>query len=182
MRHDVDHDPKTAKKMGITEIALGFNSTYYFRWETADKKIIEYLKNLGHEIGLHYETIATYCKKNNISKKKEVTPDVIDTCRKILKTEILEFEQKYGDISTICSHGDERNRLLGIPNMLLMKRQKPVDYHIKTWANSTELRDIPEIFVAESGNKWDPISLKEAIEKKFRTIYVLIHPIWWSGN
>ncbi|MBC8180636.1 hypothetical protein H8E88_05875 [candidate division KSB1 bacterium] len=182
MRHDVDHDAITAKAMGYIEHQLGVKSTFYFRWLTAEMGPVDYLKNLGHEVGLHYETIATYCRVKNITEKEDVTPEIIDICRDLLKAEIYLFESIYGDIYSICSHGHELNRLLSIPNIVLMKDQNPKDFYVETWANSDELRKVPEIFVADSGNKWDPFSFGEAMERGFETIYVLIHPIWWSDN
>ena len=182
MRHDVDHDAVTAMAMGYIEHQLGAKTTFYFRWITAEKEPIDYLEQLGHEVGLHYETIATYCRLKNITEKEDVTPEIIDICRDILKFEIYLFESRYGNIFSICSHGEEWNRLLGVANIVLMKGQNPEDFNIETWANSDELRKVPEIFVADSGNKWDPFSFEEAMERGYETIYVLIHTIWWSDN
>jgi len=182
MRHDVDWNPapQTAMKMGLIENQLKIKSTYYFRWITADAEPIEYLKKLGHEIGLHYETLATYCKIKKINKKEDVTPEIINVCREILKAEISQFEWKYGDIESICSHGDDWNRNVGIPNFVLMLGEKMQDYSIITYANSQEVRYTPKIFVADSGNKWDPISFEQALNEEHQSIYVLIHPDWWQ--
>ncbi|NOZ60173.1 MAG: carboxypeptidase-like regulatory domain-containing protein [Calditrichaeota bacterium] len=181
MRHDVDHAPITAMGMGFIEHQIGVHSTYYFRWATEGEMQISYLSNFGHEIGLHYETIATYCYTHNITKKEQVTEQVLDICRDILKSEIKLFESKYGDIYSICSHGDKLNASLGIPNYYLILNQSPTDFFIETWANSPEVLKVPEIFVADSGNKWDPFSFEEALDKDYKTIYVLMHPCWWQN-
>ena len=181
MRHDVDWDAETAKKLATFEYKHGAQATYYFRWKTADSNPINYIKKLKHEIGLHYETLADYSERNNITQKEQVTRAVRDTCRSILKTEIEQFEKLYGEINSICSHGAERNWQIGLPNLILISGFDPHNFGVETYANAPEVFEGVDIFVADSGNKWDPFSLDEAIDQNYQIIYVLIHPIWWKG-
>ena len=63
MRHDVDYSPKNALKMAEIENGLGINSSFFIRihacfynpLELKTYKIIQKIKNLGHEIGFHQE-------------------------------------------------------------------------------------------------------------------------------
>lgn len=59
VRHDVDDEPEYTLKMARLEHELNIKSTYYFR---TNKNvfvggIIREVKNLGHEIGYHYEVL-----------------------------------------------------------------------------------------------------------------------------
>ena len=80
MRHDVDFDPQTAKAMGYIEHQFKVHSSFYFRWFAVDIDQISYLKNLGHEVGLHYETLARYCEEHNITNRADGTPEVLEIC------------------------------------------------------------------------------------------------------
>jgi hypothetical protein len=180
MRHDVDFDPKAAMALGYIENQFHARSTFYFRWSTVDSPQVNYLKNFKDEIGLHYETLATYCTKKKITEKSQVTKQVFDTCRETLKEEILLFESRYGDIFSICSHGAARNTLIGISNSALVSKQKMADYYVDIEANSPEITKPVSIMISDSGNKWAPISYEDALKQNYQIIYILIHPDWWG--
>jgi hypothetical protein len=180
LRHDVDVGSQTAMALGYIENQFQAGSTFYFRWSTADGAQINYLRKIGHEIGLHYETLAAYCIENKISKNRDVTDDVIKTCREALKAEISSFEMKFGDIFSICSHGTIRNRLVGIPNSILMSGQTMADFFIETDANAAEITRSMDIMIADSGDHWDPISYEQALKNNYQIMYILIHPDWWG--
>jgi hypothetical protein len=57
MRHDVDRHPENALAMAKLEYGLGVRSTYYFRILPCAfaPPIIAAIRDLGHEIGYHYE-------------------------------------------------------------------------------------------------------------------------------
>jgi hypothetical protein len=57
VRHDVDRRPENALEMARLEQRLGIRSTYYFRILPCAfvPEIISAIKDLGHEIGYHYE-------------------------------------------------------------------------------------------------------------------------------
>jgi hypothetical protein len=57
LRHDVDRRPGNALKMAQLEYALGIRSSYYFRSLPCSfvPDIIEQIRDMGHEIGYHYE-------------------------------------------------------------------------------------------------------------------------------
>jgi hypothetical protein len=183
MRHDVDFDTRMAKAFAYVEKLLDVTSTYYWRWSTVSKEPIEYVKNYGHEVGLHYETLATFCWDNNIYGKKDVTVDVIKKCQDILKSEIKIFEEFYGDIYSISSHGDGRNRLLDIPNRVLLDDEDLADYSIVVCGTQLELtRRSVQTFVADSGGKWYPFGADYALDLAPQNIYCLIHPVWWKQH
>jgi len=182
MRHDVDMDAQAAKAMAYIENQMDIRSTYYFRWRTADIDQISYVRELGHEVGLHYETLASYCAEHHITESTAITPEIIRTCREILKSEIRLFEQKYGDINSICSHGAPQNRLLNVANSILVYEENLSDYYVEIDTNDPRFlkNTAIDIFIADSGSQWQPIPLIAAIQQNYHTILALVHPDWWG--
>ncbi|NOZ56999.1 MAG: hypothetical protein GXO73_09470, partial [Calditrichaeota bacterium] len=182
LRHDVDYDPQTARAMAFIERLLGAHSTFYFRWVTEERSAVEYVKRAGHEVGLHYETLALYCEAHNIRRRGQVTNSVLERCRKLLKMEIARFEDAFGDIHSIASHGAKRNRLLGVPNFELTRGQDLSTFGVELDASLLEghLQQLGiDVFTADSGNRWRPMPLTAALRKGFAGVYVLMHPCWW---
>lgn len=128
LRHDIDTKSEATQYMFDIEKKNNVKATYYFRWETFDKNLIKEISDQGFEVGLHYETIATYCIDN---KQRVITQEDIIKCREILKKEIKEFKEKSGvNIETISSHGNPVNKEIGIPNNVLLIGQNYKDYGI----------------------------------------------------
>lgn len=61
LRHDVDARPADSLRSAEMENRLGISGTYYFRTVPGpwNEEIIRNIYNLGHEIGYHYEDLAT---------------------------------------------------------------------------------------------------------------------------
>ncbi len=98
LRHDVDKRPQNSLRTAKIEHDLGMKGTYNFRIVTQswDERIIKEISGMGHEIGYHYEELATYkgdmakaCDhfKLNLEKLRELAP-----------------------VSTITMHGSPRSR------------------------------------------------------------------------
>lgn len=120
LRHDVDSNTINTKLMFEIEKSNNVKATYYFRWCTINYDIIKKMNELGFEVGLHYETLASYCVENNIN---ELSDDIIKTCRKELKEEIKEFKNNTNiDIKTIANHGHPKNVELGASNNILLEK------------------------------------------------------------
>lgn len=74
LRHDVDARPDNALRMARLEHSLGIRGTYYFRMpHTFDPPIIKEIAALGHEIGYHYETLATIGNEKTKRRRDEGT-------------------------------------------------------------------------------------------------------------
>src|ERR1035437_600790 len=109
LRHDVDARKENSLQFARIQYKIGIVGTYYFRIvpQSFDEKVLEEIAGLGHEIGYHYETMDTVCKKiKDKSKKTKVTDYdlLVDTayeefCRN------LEIFRKIVPIITICMHG-----------------------------------------------------------------------------
>ena len=184
LRHDIDEFNKGDQKIFEIEKRNHVKATYYFRWVTFDKKFIDNLKVAGFEVGLHYETIATYCDKYNI---RTLTKNDIAKCREILKQEIIRFKSKSGiNIKTIASHGAKTNIRLKIQNNLLLEGENYSDYGIISEVyDKNILKNYITTYICDIhlyknfgfAYKANPI---DAIMKGDKVIEFLSHPNHWD--
>lgn len=180
LRHDVDVSATYALEMAKMEQAKGIKSTYYFRWSTADPNVIKTIRSMGHEVGLHYETLATYVKEKNIKSSQEITPAVKEKLRDRLKLEIAEFKQKFGDIYTIASHGADENIKISLSNyQAIVQGQNPADFGIVEEAYGEILKHFT--YISDSGGFWEPFPYPK-IANDNGPFYFLIHPIHWTSS
>ena len=98
LRHDVDLNPGNSLRTARIEHELGIRGTYNFRIVpgSRDEGIIREIAGLGHEIGYHYEEMATY--KGDREKAWEAFRQNLEKLRKV------------APVSTICMHGSPRSR------------------------------------------------------------------------
>jgi len=93
LRHDVDDLPYNSVRTAQIESELGARGTYYFRKmpQSDVPETIEKIAKLGHEIGYHYEDLAT-CNGNYEKAFEQYQIN-------------LEYFRKYYPVTTICMHG-----------------------------------------------------------------------------
>lgn len=73
MRRDIDTaDHKILKKFLELEKKYDARATYYFRWNTINKKLMDEITQCGGESSYHFEEIATYCYRHRIRSKNEL--------------------------------------------------------------------------------------------------------------
>lgn len=183
LRHDIDvATPGTLKMLDI-EVKNHVKATYYFRWATFDKSVIDKIVKAGGEVGLHYETLATYSIEH---RQNYVTKADIIKCRDILKKEIKDFKEESGiDIKTISSHGNPINKTLGVPNYVILEGQKYSDYGVvEETYDSNILKNYISSYICDDdlsindgfAYKADPI---DSIEENKKVIEFLSHPHHW---
>lgn len=97
LRHDVDKCPGRSLAFARIQAKAGIRGTYYFRAvpESWDEGIIREIRDLGHEVGYHYESLTT-CHG-------EVDRAYEDFCRN------LERLRRLVPVATICMHGSPRS-------------------------------------------------------------------------
>ena len=139
LRHDVDRMPKNSLATAYIERELGWKATYYFRAvpESYDEAVILQIASLGHDIGYHYESLAT-CHGD-----MEAAFD--NFCRN------LEKFRKLVPVTTICMHGS--------PTSKWDSRElwKHYDYH-KLGIESEPYLDsgFPQlVYLTDTGRRWD---------------------------
>lgn len=183
LRHDVDNIGENVKEMFKIEKESNVKSTYYFRWCTFNYDLIRDMDKSGFEVGLHYETLATYCLENNIDK---VDVDIINICKEKLKEEIKLFKDKTGiDIKTIANHGHGKNIELGVSNNILLEDEKYSSFGIISEAYDKDFyrhvdRHIMDTNILTNfgfAYKSNPI---ESLNRGDKVIVFLAHPEHWK--
>ena len=98
LRHDVDKLPYNSLATAQIENKLGIVSTYYFRIvdSSNDRKVINAIRDLGHEIGYHYEEM-------------DLANGNYDEAVKIFEKN-LEYFRTYYPVVTICMHGSPMSK------------------------------------------------------------------------
>jgi hypothetical protein len=186
MRHDVDRIPERALMTAKIEQELGIRSTYYFRTikSVFKPKIIRQIKDMGHEIGYHYETLSE--AKGDYEKAMDLFRSNLDNLRKIC------------EVKTICMHGrplskyDNRElwnkydfKNFGITGEAYLSVGDNLNYFSDTgrnWGLGNNLRDyIPGKNDGVPANTTD--DLIELIKKsELNNFYILVHPERWPSS
>ena len=183
LRHDIDRSVKNARLMFSIEKKHNVRATYYFRWSTFDKEFIEQLVESGFEVGLHYETLGTYCTQNNI---RIVDNEVIRVCKERLKNEIQIFNRDAGvHIKTVCAHGSSINRQLCVTNNVLLENEDYQNFDIKCAAYDKDFYNKVDAHIMDTNllnnfgfsYKHNPI---QSIKDGNKLIVFLSHPAHWN--
>ncbi len=186
LRHDVDRFANNSLNIAEIENNLGIKSTYYFRTTKSsfNKRVIEAIKDLGHEIGYHYEDFA-------------ISSGNYDKAINRYEENLNKFKQLGIEIKTISMHGspgrkhssfklwDKYNykvqEVIGDANLDI--DFKDIYYLTDTgrnWANENNLRDYGE------GSLTHLIStnseLVNFIKNNNKSLILQTHPERWSSN
>ena len=139
LRHDVDRMPKNSLATAYIERELGWKATYYFRVvpESYDEAVILQIASLGHDIGYHYESLAT-CHG-------DVEAAFDDFCRN------REKMRKLVPVTTIAMHGSPTSRWDS------RELWKHYDYHKLGIETEPYLdSDFPQlVYLTDTGRRWD---------------------------
>jgi len=107
LRHDVDQHPGSALAMARVERDLGLHSSWYVRWRTADPRVIAALRDAGHSVGFHYETLSRLALETRARTAEQIAA-LIPAARAGLREEIAAFARLHGPLRSVCPHGDSR--------------------------------------------------------------------------
>lgn len=139
LRHDVDKRPLNSLAVARIEREQGWKATYYFRTvpESFDEAVILQIASLGHEIGYHYESLAT-CKGNT-----EAAYD--DFCRNLDRIRALV------PVNSIAMHGSPTSKYNSLDLW------KHYDYHKLGIETEPYLdTDFSQVFyLTDTGRRWD---------------------------
>jgi hypothetical protein len=191
VRHDVDRRIKNSLQMAEREHEMDIRSSYYFRYpSTFRPDVIMQIRDLGHEIGYHYEVLS----KTNGDYKKAVT---------LFAHELAEF-RKICPVHTICMHGSPLSKY---NNRDLWNRY---DYHAygiigeaflsfeqdfgirhyltdtgRTWSGKQSLRD--EMRTPSENSDLQGLDSTDDLvawigQKSAKKIYLTVHPERWSSG
>ncbi len=150
LRHDVDKKPENSLQMARLEAEMGFRAIYYFRavkcsW---NERIVKEIAGLGHEIGYHYESLAT-CNGDIKGAWKDFQAN-------------LERMRATVPVGSICMHGSPKSRW---DSKELWK-----EYDYRTLGLTFEPyidTDFSKVFyLTDTGRRWDgwKVSVRDKIE------------------
>ena len=153
LRHDVDKKPLNSLRTAEMQHSLGAKGTYYFRAtkESFNVEIIKKIRDLGHEIGYHYEDLTFF--KGDAEKA------------------ILHFEKwlnklkELYPVKTICMHGSPLSKW---DNREIWK-----NYDYKSYGIIAEPYfdiDFDKVFyITDTGRQWDgnKVSVRDKVSSSF---------------
>ena len=185
IRHDVDRPPKNVLSLAKLEYQMGISSTYYFRVKKNlfIPAIIDKVKDMGHEIGYHYEVLDK--AKGDINKAIE-----------IFKEEWQLFHQ--WDSKTICMHGNPLSRFV---NRDIWNHYNYSDYGV-AGEGYLSVDFSRYIYLTDTSRKWNfkNLAVKDRINgqlikvrstddiikkirnREIKNIYILTHPSRWNDD
>jgi hypothetical protein len=182
MRHDVDQYPAAALRMAAIEARLGIRSTWYFRWRTAHPDVVSSIREEGHEVGLHYESLSRELLRHGLSAGE--APALLPRARALLREELAEFSERHGPARSACPHGD--TRVPGVHNGMLLQGEDLSGYGIRWDTNAAVGHTQLDVWVTDRssaegrwGNSLDPIDL--LIDRR-SPILMVVHPNNWVSG
>ena len=179
LRHDIDQHPRAALTMSDVELAHGVQSTWYFRWRTADGAVIGELRQRGGAIGLHYETLTRLVLEHG-----PVAMEQLEPARRTLRQEIHAFQQRFGAVETIAPHGD--TRVPGVSNLTLMLGQDPGWFGVRADANVAIRTRTVGLWMTDRSRAdggWDrQLDPRTVLELGTTPVLCLTHPNNWASG
>jgi hypothetical protein len=184
LRHDVDQAPRSVLPMLRIEQRHGVLATWYFRWRTADPRIVGAVRAAGGSIGLHYETLTRQILARGQPHGEAERAAMLDACRALLRAEIRAFNASFGLARSAAAHGD--TRVPGVNNGDLLRDQDPHDFGLEFDANVAMRRFELACWLTDrsaSDGSWkdglDPLDLLAAGQSP---ILCLTHPNNWISG
>ncbi|WP_229421003.1 hypothetical protein [Telluria antibiotica] len=184
LRHDIDTDPATARRLFEIERSLGVLATYYFRLTTLDIRLMVELEKYGSEASYHFEEIADFVKRHDIRCPAQLRARMGEVEDQFF-INFTDIERRTGiKLRTVASHGDFVNRKLGIINHELLQnaalRQRCGITHeaydqalMQRFGIYISDRPCPELYCPCS-----PLEVFGIHER----IYFTSHPVHWRTN
>ena len=167
LRHDVDRLPQNSLATAQLQASLGVKGSYYFRIvpQSFQPKYIEQIRDLGHEIGYHYEDLAL--------------------CRGDTQLAIRSFEKnlekvrQFYPVVTMCMHGSPMSKW---DNRDLWKEYDYRDYGIVA-EPYFDLDFYQMLYLTDTGRQWNRpgVSVRDKVDTdyayRFSSTFDLIEEI-----
>ncbi len=163
LRHDVDDLPENSYQTALIEKDLGAKGSYFFRVvkQSLHPHIIEKIRDLGHEIGYHYEDMAL-CNGD------------IDKAYEHFKAK-LEMFRKYYPVKTVCMHGSPLSKW---DNRLLWKKYnyKELDIIGEPYFD-IDFKKV--LYITDTGRIWnnETSSVRDRVDSGYNFIFNSTHDI-----
>jgi len=185
LRHDIDTSPQAALYFASAEARHSARASYFFRLSTEDRAVMRHLAKIGHEVGYHYEELATLAKEKNITKVSGVS-EILDAARHRFAENLRAMRARTGlPLRAVASHGDFVNRALKTPNTLVLADSTlRRDCNIEFEAYDPEVEERISFRVSDAPYPvyWLPRDPIEAIQMGISPTFVLTHPRNWGRD
>ncbi|MCK9309296.1 MAG: hypothetical protein M0P99_03385 [Candidatus Cloacimonetes bacterium] len=182
LRHDIDTDSPSALRFCEIERELSVKATYFFRKRTWNVSVIKKVLASGHEIGYHFEELATYAKRHHLKSAKELQQHLIPMMN-ILEANLVNLPGNI-TINSLASHGDFANRKLNTTNSLIV--QSPAFREKLGIVYEAYDKDITTAYQNHVSDRPYPLRFfprhPSALIKKLESFLFLTHPRWWQRN
>ncbi len=157
LRHDVDLLPFNSLTFARIQAKHGVKGTYYFRAvpESWDEAVIKEIRDLGHEIGYHYECLTT-CNGNIELGIKDFIAN-------------LNALRELAPVTTICMHGSPMSKY---DSKDLWKTYSYQDYEII--AEPYFDVDFEKVFyITDTGRRWDghKVSVRDKVKTSMKRTF-----------
>lgn len=188
IRHDVDQHPSSALRMAAIENELGVRSSWYFRWRTAHAAVVSDIRDAGHSVGLHYETLTRLALERGLGASG--AGELLAEAREVLAVELASFAERFGPARSACPHGD--TRVPGLHNGVLLRGEELGRYGIEWDANDAVGARGVDLWLtdrsrAEGGwrDRLDPVD--QVVDRR-SPLLIVVHPnnwvsgagLWWD--
>lgn len=183
LRHDIDTDVRTARKLFEIEKKHGIRGSWYFRLSTMDIELMRDIHESGAEVGYHYEEIGTLAKTLGINNKKAIQPYLYIAAEAFIRN-LEMLRAKTGlPLTTAASHGDFANRVIGFPNTALLENPEfRVRAGIVQEAYDVKVEGLIQGRFSDKPppDLWSPHSPSQAPMPE--RLLILIHPRQWNSR
>lgn len=183
LRHDVDQHPRSALAMARVERELGLRSSWYFRWRTADRRVVAALREAGGSVGFHYETLSRMALEAGARSEAEVAA-LVPAARAGLRDEVAAFAGLHGPIRSICPHGDSRAPLAR--NAALLKGREPDEFGVEFDVNEAMRgRGLARWLTDRTSpeGRWaDGAEPRDLLAARRSPLLCVVHPNNWSSG
>lgn len=165
LRHDVDFSLEKALHMAEAESENGLSSTFFIplhsQFYNALSKnsvsIIKKISELGHEIGLHYDT--SFLSESSYEEIQQIKNE-IKILEKILQIKIISVAPHVPSVTRQLSADLNKEGLLDAMSPKILEKTK---------------------YISESAYFWREGCMCNHIGKQ-NSLVVLTHPIWWDNT
>jgi len=182
LRHDIDTDPGTGRRMWEIGHELGIAASFFFRLSTLDVPLMSEIAAGGGHASYHYEEIATVAKRRRLRSRREVDGFLPEIRAEFVRNLAAVRQRTRLPIDIVASHGDFANRRLGTPNWTILTDQEvrtangivleAYDHELMGTVTSRHSDTLhPRYWVGES-----PLV---AVGRREPVVHVLVHPRHW---